>query len=743
MKDRILELLKRHPAQTFSLREILNRLAIPATERATVRRLLRSLASEGRIRALRNRHYGCGSPSGNVVGVLSVTRRGVGFVSPERPAPQDDEGTPSDILISRQNMGSAIHGDRVEIHIVREQFGRREGYIVRVVERRSPTLVGRFLRQRKGGLVLPRDPRIDRNIVVAHCPPRQALRDDQWVVVRITQWTAWPEPLYGRIEQVLGSDGDPGLDVLLIVRDHGVVPEFPDEIESEAAALAARLSRATLEKRRDLRDWLLVTIDPERAKDFDDAVSLEITDRGRYRLGVHIADVAHYIAEDSALDREALERATSIYPVDRVIPMLPERLSSDLCSLRPRVNRPAISVLIELNAQGRVLGHEIFPSVIRSRHRLTYRQVQDLFDDVPAAKVSGFADAHSMLFAMRDLAAVLAAKRRQRGSLDLDIPEAEVLLNADGSVRDLRRAERWESHRLIEQFMVLANEAVARHLTDLSVPVIYRVHEPPDPEKLERLGPFFKAVGVRLPSGNGPIPQRALQRILDRIERLEAGTLLHILILRAMMRAVYSSKNAGHYGLASPCYCHFTSPIRRYPDLVVHRVLTAWFERGKIASKLVEHWRETFDGVARHCSQRERRADEIERDTTRVKSLEFMRRFVGEEFEGVISGVVSFGFFVELQAYPIEGLAHVRELRDDYYRYDEESLSLVGEAGGRRYRFGDKITVVITRVDLLNLEMDLLPANLVEEAHSPPRPRRKQTRRRTPPQHRKPRRRNR
>jgi len=721
MQERILELLKRLAGQTLSLRDIVKRLGLSVSERATVRRLLRSLAAEGKILAFRNQHYSCSAGAGSVVGVLSVTTRGMGFVSPERRLGEGGETEPPDISIARQNMGSALPDDRVEVHVIREQFGRREGYVVRVLERRSETLVGRFLHQRKGGLVLPRDPRIDRNIVVTHCPPRDVLQDDQWVVARITQWTAWPEPLYGRIEDILGSDGDRGLDVLLIVRDHGVVPEFPGDVEHEAARLSLRLDRSSLENRKDLRDWFVVTIDPEQAKDFDDAVSLEMLDGGRRRLGIHIADVSHYVAEDATVDCEALERGTSIYPVDRVIPMLPERLSSDLCSLRPHEDRLTMSVIVTFDVHGEMLDYDLFRSVIRSRHRLTYRQVQDLFDAAPAQTILSFADAHAMLLAMRDLAATLAARRKNQGSLDLDIPETDVVLDAMGRVGDLRRAERWESHRLIEQFMILANEVVARHLTHRGLPVLYRVHAPPDPEKLERLRPFLKAIGVRLPAGDGPVSQRSLQRILDSLDRLEAGPILHSLVLRAMMRAAYSPKNVGHYGLASSCYCHFTSPIRRYPDLVVHRVLGVLLDHGKVAAEQIGHWREAFDEIARHSSEREERANEIERDAVKVKSLEFMRQFIGEEFDGIVSGVLSFGFFVELVQYPVEGLAHVRELHDDYYRLVEEELSLVGESSGRRFRFGDKVRVVVTRVDLINLEMDLIPVDLADEKPAPQR----------------------
>ncbi|MCX8036765.1 MAG: ribonuclease R [Candidatus Sumerlaeia bacterium] len=715
MRDEILRLLESHPGRSFSLREICTRVGGPSAQRATVRRILTSLVWEGRIRAYRNQHYGVESAQGNVTGILSVTLKGVGYVAPEPVPDEFEEGAPGDVMISRQNMGTAVHGDRVEVHVIREALGRREGYVVRVIERRSPCLVGRFLRQRKGGIVLPREARIDRNILVSHCPPRESLRDDQWVVVRITEWTAWPDPLHGQIEDVLGSDGEPGLDVLLIVRDHGVVPDFPEAVEREAASIPAKIDAAALAGRRDLRDLLTVTIDPERAKDFDDAVSLETLKTGQVRLGVHIADVSHYVPEGGPIDREALERATSIYPVDRVIPMLPERLSNELCSLRPREDRLTFSVLATLDRRGNVMDYEICRSVIRSRHRLTYRQVQDLFDGAPTERTAGFADAHDMLLRMRELAATLAEARRRQGALDLDIPEPEVVLDTANRVVEVRRADRWESHRLIEQFMVLANEIVARHLARCELPALYRVHEPPNPEKLERLRPFLKAAGIRLPAGDGPISQKALQQVLDSISRRETSPLLHTLILRAMMRAVYSPKNVGHYGLASPCYCHFTSPIRRYPDLVVHRVLGAWLDGGRAAAERVAHWRETFDDVGRHCSEREERADEIERDVIRVKSLEYMKQFIGEEFEGYISGVVSFGFFVELAAYPVEGLVHVRDLRDDYYTLQEEELALVGEATGRRFRFGDKVKVVVTRVDLINLQMDLVPEDLVGE----------------------------
>jgi len=715
VKERILQLFQHSPTATFSLREIMKELAIPAGERATLRRLLKSLADEGKVQAFRNHHFGACHTHGTTIGFLSVTLRGMGFVSPETTLDPGEQEL-ADVRVSPRNMADAIHGDKVEVHIVREKLGKPEGYVVRVLERRSPTLVGRFLHQRKGGLALPRDPRIDRNILIPECPPRSVLKDDQWIVVRITQWTPWPEPLLGRIEEILGATGEPGLDVLLIVRDHGVVETFPEEVEREAEALGAVLSPKEIAARRDLRDRLLVTIDPERAKDFDDAVSLEMTDQGHYLLGVHIADVSHYVAEGSAIDREAFDRATSIYPVDRVVPMLPERLSNILCSLRPREDRPAMSAQIELDAEGRIVGYELFRSIIRSRHRLTYRQVQDLFEGAPPDRVADFADAHEMLFAMRQLAAVLQDVRRRRGSLDLDIPEPEVLLDEQLRVTALRRTERWHSHRLVEDFMILANEVVARHLTDQRLPTLYRIHESPNPEKFERLRPFFKAAGVAVPAIDGKVSLQALQHILDRLREMQAGPILHTLILRAMMRAVYSPFNVGHFGLASECYCHFTSPIRRYPDLVVHRVLAESFRHPKVSARKIEHWEETFEDIARHASAREQRADEIERDAVRVKALEYMRQYVGEDFGGTISGVASFGLFVELDPYPVEGLIHVRDLKDDYYQYDEESLTLVGESSGRRFRFGDTVAVVITRVDLINLQMDL------ELAEAPPPP---------------------
>jgi ribonuclease R len=720
VKEQILELLQHHPTQSFSIREVMNRLDLPANQRAAIRRGLKDLLDEGKIQEFRNHHYGTGRPKRSVVGILSVTLRGVGYVAPEMPF-GPEKAILRDVVITRQNMGDAIHGDRVEAHIVREHLGKPEGYIVRVLERRSPTLVGRFLHQKKGGIVLPREGRIDRNIQIPAAPKRDVLRDDDWVIVRITEWTPWPEPLYGRIEEILGAEGEPGMDVLLIVRDHGVVPQFPGEVEREAEAIPGDLALEEYEQRRDLRDGMIVTIDPERAKDFDDAVSLEPTPEGNYRLGVHIADVTHYVPEGGAIDREALERATSIYPVDRVIPMLPERLSSDLCSLRPDVDRPAMSVLIEIDPRGQILGYELFRSIIRSKYRLTYRQAQDLFEGAPAEQVAAFVGAHDMLRRMRDLAAILSTVRRERGSLDLDIPETEVLLDADNRVLDVRRAKRWDSHRLIEDFMILANEVVARHLTDQRLPAIYRIHESPDPEKFERLRPFLKAVGVRVPSVDGRVSHKVFQNLLDQLDRLNAGPILHTLVLRAMMRAVYSPTNIGHFGLASPHYCHFTSPIRRYPDLIVHRVLAEWLKGRRVPKETMERWRERFEEIARHSSEREERANEIERDAVRVKSLEYMRQYVGEEFPGTISGVAAYGFFVELDPYPVEGLVHVRDLKDDYYQYDEENLTLVGEGSGRRFRFGDKVTVLVTRVDLINLQMDLVLPEMADEVRGPRR----------------------
>jgi len=492
---------------------------------------------------------------------------------------------------------------------------------------------------------------------------------------------------------------------------------FPEEVEGETERFAAPASAAELARRRDLRGLRIVTIDPATAKDFDDALSIERIGGGRahgksaaarWRLKVHIADVSYFIREGGEIDREAFERGTSIYPVDRVVPMLPERLSSDLCSLRPGEDRLAMTVEAEIDERGSVVRSNAYRSIIHSRHRLTYEEVQAVFDGSDPQTTARLADIAETLRELRDLARVLRARRIERGALDLDIPEVRVVFDGRGAPCDVRHAARLESHQVVEECMLLANEVVARRLTAAGRPMIYRVHEPAPAAQLERLEPMLKCFGIRANLSRGALAQAEIQSALEQAERLPAGHILRRLILRAMARAHYSPRNAGHFGLASACYCHFTSPIRRYPDLTVHRALGRMIDQPEPPGDAEsEALLDDLETIARQSSDLERRAQQIEWDTTELKALEFMEEHLGGEFDGYVCGVQPYGLYVELDPYPVEGLIPLRGLPDDYYEIDELGTRLSGRRAGRQFRLASRVRVRIERIDLVALQMDL------------------------------------
>ncbi|HEX7090154.1 MAG TPA: ribonuclease R [Longimicrobiales bacterium] len=695
--ERVVSYLRSEAGRPLKAKELARALDVPKAEYAAFRDLLRRMESEGALYRIRRQRYAAPQRINLVAGRLQTIRSGAGFVVP------DDGG--ADLYIPVEGLGSAVDGDRVIARIEKKRRGqRREGRIIRVLERGRESIVGTYHPARNFGFVTPDDPKLTRDIFVPPGQEKHAGPGDL-VVVRVTSWGDEHLGPAGEVERVLGAPGQPGVDVLAVIYGHGLPVEFPAEVEAEAEALRERgITAEDLEGRLDLRGELVFTIDPADARDHDDALSIRRTGEGSWEVGIHIADVSNYVPPGSALDGEALRRATSVYLVDRAIPMLPEALSSDLCSLLPGEDRLALSLLIELDAEARVLKRRLARSVIRSRHRLSYDEAQRVVDG--AESVDRETDA-----ALRDLVRLsrkLRALRQERGSLDFDLPEARVVLNTRGEPTDIQRVLRLESHRLIEDFMLLANETVAAWAARKRIPFIYRIHERPDADRMAQLREFVATLGLPLGGGRAPRP-KDLQRLLEAVRGRPEEGLVSTVVLRSMKQARYSVENAGHFGLAARHYTHFTSPIRRYPDLAVHRLVGQAFVDGEpVPPELAE---EVLPGIARISSERERVAVEAERDSVDLKKVEFMERHVGDTFAGTVSGVTAFGIFVLLDDYFVEGLIHVSSLEDDYYQYIEEGYALVGERQGRRFRLGDRVRVRVARVDREERAIDFLLVN--------------------------------
>ena len=698
--EQLLKFLREHAGETFRPSEIMAELGIPMSEKRQVREMLRELTQGGEIGRFRRGAYSTPEQRKQLEGVLQVTRRGDGWVVVHG-------GEHEDISVPRRAIGPALHGDWVEVAVTGRFHNQVEGRIVRVVKHAHKTLVGQFLHTSEGALVVPKDPRIARRVRILRRHPRSQVPEGAWVIVKITHWSeSQDDPLIGQLAEVLGADDEKGIDILVLLRGRGAATEFSPEVQSEAAALSGAISQEEIARRLDLRAQSIFTIDPETAKDFDDALSIELLGGGAVRLGVHIADVCHYVRPGTLIDAEAFDRATSIYPVDRVVPMLPNVLSDNLCSLRPREDRLTLSAFIEIGPDGKAGKTEIRESIIRSAFRLTYEEVQALFDEQPFPRAAEFAPIRAELLALRDLTRRLTRQRMERGALDLDLPETDVIFGSDGEVADVRRHPRFESHRLVEECMLLANEAVANLLArrtpsrSLSHPRRAGAKQPrtpaPNPAPLRRAAAQVERSSARTCSASSTASVAA-----------KAPTIIMRMILRSLKKARYSERNAGHYGLASPCYCHFTSPIRRYPDLLVHRVVKEYLSPKGLSPALRQSLAEALPAMAAHTSEREERAAGIEREAVQIKSLEFIKPYIGEVIDGTVSGITDFGFFVQLDPWPIDGLVHVRTLEDDRYDFDEETFTLRGRRGGRIFHLADRVRVVIERVDPPAGQMDL------------------------------------
>jgi ribonuclease R len=671
--------------------DLARELGIDSSLYRSFKRMLRSLEEKGDLYRVRGNRYAVPSRINLVVGTLQVTRAGDGFVIPGPPA--------QDVFIPGSSLESAMDGDQVVARVEGVRRGRQpHGRIIKVLERAHPTLVGTFHQGPKLSYVVPRDPRVPRDVFIPAGEESTAGTGDV-VVVEITTYGDHRLAPVGRVDRVLGPLSDPGVDVLSVLFGHGLPLEFPSEVEEAARAAVARMDLPQAE-RRDARDLHVFTIDPEDAKDHDDALSVTRLEGGLFEVGVHIADVSYFVESGGELDAEALKRGTSVYLVDRVVPMLPHQLSSGICSLVPGEDRFAVSLFATLDPEGRVREHRFERTVIRSRHKLSYGRVQALLDEGEAIDEPTDGAIHTLA----SLARVLRERRRTRGSLDFDLPESRVILDEMGLPIDIERRPRWESHRLIEDFMLLANEIVARDAEEKKLPILYRVHEPPPRDRLERIRDALRPFDYHLPKKD--LKPRDLQQILDRAEGRPEETLVSTIVLRSMSRARYDVLNLGHFGLAARWYSHFTSPIRRYPDLVTHRVVVKALVEGQ---PVPEEWAgPALAMAAEQSSSREEAAEKAERDSIELKKVQFMERHLGEEFDGTISGVASFGFFVLLDDFFVDGLVHVSSLEDDYYVFHEKEYVLMGERRRRRFRLGDRVRVQVVRVDREERKIDFL-----------------------------------
>ena len=713
----------------MKIKELAIVLGVKKEQRPELEMILADLMAEGRIECSKRGKYSK-SEIKKMTGTFTAHPKGFGFVSVE--------GETEDIFIPESQVNGAMHMDTVEITVSPVTTGRRrEGTVVKVLERGMKQVVCTYEQSKTFGFAVPDNPKFGTDIFIPQERSKGAVSGHK-VVVEVTSYGKKDRKPEGKVVEILGHINDPGVDILSLVRAYGLPVEFDEKVLKQVENVAKPVSEADMAGRMDLRDWQMVTIDGEDAKDLDDAVSVTM-DGDNYILGVHIADVSNYVQEHSALDVEALKRGTSVYLVDRVIPMLPHALSNGICSLNQGENRLALSCIMTINSKGEIIDHTIAETVICVDRRMSYTQVKNILEayhaansqDAPVEEVDGKQDDADretesvsdvnvrrqqeellgeyealvpMFVRMEKLAGILRGKRMKRGSIDFDFPETKVILDEQGNPIDIRPYDRNVATKIIEDFMLAANETVASDFYWRELPFVYRTHENPDTEKIQKLSTFINNFGYTLHIGADEVHPKELQKLLQKIDGTKEEALISRLTLRSMKQARYTIDNTGHFGLAADCYCHFTSPIRRYPDLQIHRIIKESL-RGRLNEKRIDHYEHILPEVAKHSSEMERRADEAERETVKLKKVQYMEQHIGEEFVGVISGVTEWGFFVELEN-TVEGLVRVTKLTDDFYQYYEDTYELVGEATNRRYKLGQKVLVRVEHCDRIMRTID-------------------------------------
>lgn len=675
-------------------KEIAILLGVGHERRIELTQALEALLEEGKIEVSKRGKYQL-AENVKQTGVFTGHPKGFGFVTVE--------GKKEDYFIPANYVNGAMHQDIVEITVLGSVDGKRtEAKVVRVLEHGTNRLVGLYEKKKSFGFVNPDNQKLGQDIYIPAGEDMGAVTGHK-VVVEVTTFGDKDKKPEGKIVEILGHINEPGTDILSIAKDFGIETEFPEDVLAQIKHTRDVVSEEEMKNRTDLRKLQMVTIDGEDAKDLDDAVSLTVTDDG-YELGVHIADVSHYVREGAPLDNEALKRGTSVYLVDRVIPMLPQKLSNGICSLNAGEDRLALSCMMKLDKSGNLVDHSIMETVIDVNRRMSYTQVNGIIKDRDPVWCKEFEEFVPMLTEMGNVAALLRQKRKKRGSIDFEFPETKIILDEKGRPVEIKPYERNVATNLIEEFMLMANETVAEDYYWQEIPFLYRTHENPDSDKIQKLATFIQNFGHIMKGARGEIHPKEIQKLLINIEGTPEEALISRLTLRSMKQAKYTPDNSGHFGLAAKYYCHFTSPIRRYPDLQIHRIIKESLH-GELNEERIRHYAGILEEVGTKCSKLERRADEAERETEKLKKVEYMNDRWGEVFDGVISGVTSWGIYVELPN-TIEGLVHINHLRDDYYNFDEEKYELVGEHTNKRYKLGQRIQVTLRELDRLNRTID-------------------------------------
>lgn len=704
LEESVIGLIYEEAYNPLNAKELADIFAVPMCERALFYTRLDDLVEEGILYKTKKNKFSSPKKMGMFIGKLDLRKKGFGFIVSDN---KDEE----DLFVSSDYLNGAMHKDKVLAKITKASIDgkRAEGEIIKVLERGYQKVVGVFQASGHFGFVVADDRRFSKDIYIPKSK-KNAAKDGDKVICKISKWAQEGKNPEGEIIEVLGKSNDIGIDILSIIRQHDIPEQFPKKVLEYADQLPDEVEKEEIEKRRDFREEIVLTIDGEDAKDLDDAISIKKIENG-YRLGVHIADVSHYVKENSKLDKEALKRATSVYLADRVIPMLPQKLSNGLCSLNPSVDRLTLSVLMDIDFQGKVVKHEIVEGVIKSSARMVYDDVSDIIEKNDEKLRKKYENLLDTFTKMHELALILMKRRHSRGALDFDFPESKIIMGENGKIKDIKKFERRIANRIIEEFMLVCNETVAEQFYWLEMPFVYRIHENPDTQKIVEFNKFISLFGYSIKGEiTDDLKPKALQQITEKLKGSKEEMLISTLMLRSLKQAKYSSFCVGHFGLAAKFYSHFTSPIRRYPDLMIHRIIKE-FINGKVDAKRKAKLATIVESVSIQSSERERAADDAERDVEDLKKAEFMLDKIGNEYEGFVSGITSFGMFIELEN-TVEGRVSLTSLKDDYYIFKQEIHTLVGEKTQKSFKIGDRVKIKVTGA---NKELKEIDFEIVEK----------------------------
>lgn len=703
LRENIVEFMRKKVYKPMLKEELAIQFGLEGKEIEVFYNILKDMEKEGIIIKTRNERYGLVEKMNLIVGKIEGNEKGFGFLIP-------DDKTKEDVFIPAEDMNGALHGDRVIVRITSKGlYGKKEeGEVIRILERANDTIVGTFESSNNFGFVIPDDSRIAYDVFISKSNFNGA-KTNQKVVVEITRWPEKRRNPEGKIVEILGYVGEKGTDILSIIKQFKLSEDFPAKVLNQASSIEQTVSQEEIEKRVDLRNLNIFTIDGADAKDLDDAVSIEKLSNGNYKLGVHIADVSHYVKEKSPIDKEAYKRGNSVYLVDRVIPMLPKELSNGICSLNPNEDRLTLSVFMEIDKNGSVVDYKIVEGVIRSKARLVYDDVSDFLERDDKKALKNLEGVTEDLKIMEELSHILYEKRQKRGCIDFDFPEARIILDEDGIPIDVVKEDRRIADKMIEEFMLVCNETIAEHFYWADIPFLYRIHEEPDMEKIEEFNKFIHNFGYSI-KGIQDIHPKELQLLTKEVKGKKEETLINTLLLRSLKKAKYSSEKDIHFGLAAEYYCHFTAPIRRYPDLQIHRIIKNYIN-GKLSSNEQDRLHVLLPKVADHTSTTERTAEEAEREVEDLKKAEYMSTRIGNVYEGIISSLTHFGMYVQLDN-TIEGLVHFSNMIDDYYYFDEDKYYIIGEHTNKVYRLGDTVKIIVINTDLVKRTIDFM---LVQE----------------------------